>query len=244
MDPMWTIEWKGIKENLDIKDLLDQEIEVWSLLDGDEPPVLQPMIRNYATKAARSNHLYNGGGTNYIFYLVSISQRQPYIYGAGYRTNWEDKGALAPLNDHNVPCVVCYVSTRVSYLMIPAKITCPKTWTTECQGYLMAERFHNKCNAVYECVDKDAESIPGSIANINGALFYHVQAQCNGLLFPLYDNERVILCGIYQVNKTILQINLWHWFAFKWFCTLYFVIQYFENRNLNLLVKAVRYNTF
>ena len=50
MDPMWTIEWKGIKENLDIKDLLDQEIEVWSLLDGDEPPVLQPMIRNYSTK--------------------------------------------------------------------------------------------------------------------------------------------------------------------------------------------------
>ena len=60
--------------------------------------------------------------------------------------------------------------------MIPAKITCPKTWTTEYQGYLMAEGFNNKCNAVYECIDKDAESISSSIANINGASFYHVQA--------------------------------------------------------------------
>ena len=56
--------------------------------------------------------------------------------------------------------------------MIPAKITCPKTWTTEYQGYLMTQHYAHKRNAVYECVDKDAESIPGSIAHTNGALFY------------------------------------------------------------------------
>ena len=43
--------------------------------------------------------------------------------------------------------------------MIPAKITCLKTWTTEYEGYLMAERFSHMRNAVYECVDKDAISI-------------------------------------------------------------------------------------
>ncbi|XP_041379399.1 uncharacterized protein LOC121392083 [Gigantopelta aegis] len=44
----------------------------------------------------------------------------------------------------------------VAYLMIPAKTTCPKTWTrtTEYQGYLMAELNENKRNAVYECVIK------------------------------------------------------------------------------------------
>ena len=31
---------KEIRENLDHKDQQDQEMEVWSLLDGDEPPVL------------------------------------------------------------------------------------------------------------------------------------------------------------------------------------------------------------
>ena len=58
--------------------------------------------------------------------------------------------------------------------MIPAKITCPKTWTSEYQGYFMAERNDVKNNAVYECVDKNAESIPGSVANIKGASLYHV----------------------------------------------------------------------
>ena len=41
---------KETKENLDHKDLQDQEMEVWSLLDGDVPPVLLPMIQNYSTK--------------------------------------------------------------------------------------------------------------------------------------------------------------------------------------------------
>ena len=115
------------------------------------------------------------------------------MYGAEYQTN---RSPFSPLHDHNVPCVVCYVSTRISYLMIPAKITCPITWTTEYQDYLMAEEFSHKRNAVYECVDKDAESIPGSIANTNGALFYHVQAQCNGLLCPPYDKEKELACVV------------------------------------------------
>ena len=44
----------------------------------------------------------------------------------------------------------------------------------------MAERFSHKRNVVYGCVDKDAESIPGSVTNTDCALFYHVQAQCTG----------------------------------------------------------------
>ena len=80
--------------------------------------------------------------------------------------------------------------------MIPAKITCPTTWTTEYQGYLMAERSNHKRNAVYECVDKDAKGIPGSIANTDGALFYHVQAQCNGLLCPPYDRVKELACVV------------------------------------------------
>ena len=80
--------------------------------------------------------------------------------------------------------------------MIPAKITCPKTWTTEYQGYLMGERFSHKCNVVYECVDKDAESIHGSVTNTNGALFYHIQAQCTGLLCPPYDKEKELACVV------------------------------------------------
>ena len=125
----------------------------------------------YKGKAAGSHFTQSGGGANYIClpdqpeflsYTPGVYEYQSYIYGAGYETY---NGPLSPHYEHNVPCVVCYVSTRVSYLMIPAKITCPKTWTTEYQGYLMAERFNHKQNVVYECVDKDPEDIPGSAAN-------------------------------------------------------------------------------
>ena len=40
MVPMVKMVVKETKENLDHKDLQDQEMEVWSLLDGDVPPVL------------------------------------------------------------------------------------------------------------------------------------------------------------------------------------------------------------
>ena len=160
----------------------------------------------YKGKAAGSHYSESGGGANYIClpdepeflsYTPGESNQQSYIYGAEYQSNeGGSNGPLASLHDHNVPCVVCYVSTRVSYLMIPAKISCPKTWTTEYQGYLMSERYDHKSNTVYECVDKDAESIPGSVANTDGALFYHIQAKCNGLLCPPYDKEKELACVV------------------------------------------------
>ena len=59
--------------------------------------------------------------TDIISFSPEISEGQSTLYGAEYQT---DTGPLSSLYDHNVPCVVCYVSTRVSYLMIPAKV-CP-----------------------------------------------------------------------------------------------------------------------
>ena len=117
----------------------------------------------YKKKAAGSNYDHYGDGANYIClpdkpeflsYTPGASEHQSYIYGAEYQTKGVHKGPLAPLHDHNVPCwMLCF--TRVSSVMVPAKITCPKTWTTEYQGYLMAESYHHKRNAVYECVDKE-----------------------------------------------------------------------------------------
>ena len=77
----------------------------------------------YKGKAAGSHYNNYGGGANYIClpdqpeflsYTPGIPQYQSYIYGAEYQTNNVDKGPLASLHDHNVPCVVCYASTRVS----------------------------------------------------------------------------------------------------------------------------------
>ena len=79
--------------------------------------------------------------------------------------------------------------------MIPAKTQCPSSWTLEYVGFLMTERYNHQ-RSVFNCVDKDAVSIPGEIANTNGALFYHVEATCNGILCPPYDTQRELTCAV------------------------------------------------
>ena len=105
-------------------------------------------------------------------------QSQAPIYGVEYEIN--TGSPLPALHDHNVPCAVCHVSTRAAVLMIPAWHHCPSQWTLEYTGYLMTDNYTHK-KATYECVDKDAASVPGSHADINAALIYHVEANCNGL---------------------------------------------------------------
>ena len=73
-------------------------------------------------------------------------------------------------HDHNPPCAVCYLPMKTVKLMIPARITCPLSWTIEYKGYLMAEWYNHKRNAVYECVDENPESIAGSSDSTSGAL--------------------------------------------------------------------------
>ena len=93
------------------------------------------------------------------------------IYGVEYQL---DGGSPLPvLQDHNVPCAVCHVSTRAAVLMISAWHRCPSQWTLEYTGYLMTEH-HTHSKATYECVDRDAESVPSRQAIVNGGLFYHV----------------------------------------------------------------------
>ena len=108
---------------------------------------------------------------------------------------------LVGTHEHNLPCAVCLASTRETVLMIPAKTTCPTSWTREYYGYLMSERpiaggnYVHHCST-FECVDKGIEYIPGSHTNINGALFYHVEAYCNGMQCPPYDPQKELNCVV------------------------------------------------
>ena len=157
----------------------------------------------YIGKAAGGYYDHYGGAAEYIClpddpefltYTQGTSGRQAYIYGTEYEAG--NGEPLKSLDEQNVPCVVCYVSNRTTYLMIPAKTICPTTWTTEYQGYLMTEHHTHKRNAVFECVDKDAEGIPGSSADTEGSLFFHVQTQCNGIQCPPYSNEKELACVV------------------------------------------------
>ena len=155
----------------------------------------------YSGRAGKSFYTQSGGGGNYQClpnnpqygaYAPGVQNLAP-IYGVELELN--TGSPLPALHEHNVPCAVCHVSTRAAVLMIPAWRNCPSQWTLEYTGYLMTEH-HTHSKATYECVDKDAESVPGSHANTNGGLFYHVEASCNGLPCPPYDAQKELTCAV------------------------------------------------
>ena len=68
---------------------------------------------------------------DYLCYQTGV-QGYSYVYGVEYHSG---NGPLSAVNEHNVPCAVCYASTTVAVTMIPAKTCSPSTWTlgTPCQ---------------------------------------------------------------------------------------------------------------
>ena len=79
-------------------------------------------------KGGAANHLCMPDDPDYLSYQPGV-QGHSYVYGAEYET----VGApLSAVHDHNVPCAVCYASTRVAVTMIPAKTRCPSNglWST------------------------------------------------------------------------------------------------------------------
>ena len=155
----------------------------------------------YSGRAAGSHFNSQGGSAEYIClpdnpdYLTGrngVSGYSP-LHGAEYQSH--PPSHLEHLLNHNVPCAVCYASTRVAMLMIPAKTQCPSSWTLEYVGFLMSGNQSHR-RTMFTCVDKDAESIPGEIADSNAALFYHVEATCNGILCPPYDTQRELTCAV------------------------------------------------
>ena len=155
----------------------------------------------YAGRAAGSHYSHSGGGANklclpdnpqYLSYQ-SGNQGTGYLYGAEYESY--DRQPLRSVHDHNVPCAVCSVS-RGKLLMIPARTSCPSSWTREYYGYLMAERYSNEGRSTFECMDSSPESVPGSAGDGDGALFYHTETTCTGLPCPPYVAGREVTCAV------------------------------------------------
>ena len=159
----------------------------------------------YAGRAGGSWFSHTGGGANYLCMPndpdYNYLGHQPgiqgltLVYGAEYETG--GRGPLTALHNHNVPCAVCYASTRVAVTMIPAKTRCPSTWTLEYSGYLMSNyKGDSHYRTMFECVDKNAGSVPGSAPNTNGAMFLHAEASCTGMPCPPYDPQKELTCAV------------------------------------------------
>ena len=144
----------------------------------------------YSGRAGGSpyHHLCLPDNPDYLQYGPG-EQRRSYMYGVEYHpSNYQP---LQNVLYDNVPCAVCYIATRATLLMIPAKVSCPTGWTTEYSGYLMAQR-----NSFYECVDKDPESVSGLSSASSANYLYHVEPQCSGFSCPPYDAEKELTCVV------------------------------------------------
>ena len=100
------------------------------------------------------------------------------------------------LHDHEAPCVVCFVKSRGSMLMMPARNDCPSGWTMEYKGYLMTAHHNHGHPTDFICVDGDPEYVPGSHANKDGALLYPVEGVCGSLPCLPYVNGRELTCAV------------------------------------------------
>ena len=152
----------------------------------------------YSGRAAGTHYTHQGGGANHL--CMPSSPQYTLRYQSGVQGNsplhgMEYQYPVVGANDHNVPCAVCLATTRETVMMLPARTTCPTSWTEEYEGYIMAENTDHH-RSMFECVDKSQASIPGSHANTNGALFFHVEATCNGLQCPPYDTEKELTCVV------------------------------------------------
>ena len=144
---------------------------------------------SFANNGGGANHICMPPNPDYILATRKGIQGYAYVYGTEY------ENPIVGTDDSNVPCAVCY-TTRATVMMIPAKTSCPPSWTKEYIGYLMTER-QDLQRSMYECVDSNQEPIPETRPlNRNGALLYHVEASCNGMDCPPYDPEKELTCVV------------------------------------------------
>ena len=157
----------------------------------------------YSGRAGGTNHRARGGAAKKIClpddpdYIsgapVAASNPRSVVQGAEYEIF--SSSPISNLHEHNTPCAVCYVPTRATTIMVPAKTTCPSSWIREYYGYLTTE-YDGHYRSSYTCLDINPEVVAGTSADTDPSLFYHTVTDCNGLSCPPYENNRILSCVV------------------------------------------------
>ena len=157
----------------------------------------------YSGIVGGSHYAHTGGGGEYVCLPNNPKydkyqdgfQSHSYMYGTEYQIG-SNNPFKNKLNDHDAPCAVCYVKSRATQVMIPARNDCPSGWTEEYHGYLMAGYHSHKHSTSFLCIDGEGEFVHGSYANRDGALLYLVEGQCGALPCLPYVAGRELTCAV------------------------------------------------
>ena len=151
---------------------------------------------NWAVRGGSAEKLCLPDNPEYLAETAGISI--PYfstVQGAEYEL-WS--GPNTNVSNYNAPCAVCYNPTRAITIMVPAKPTCPLSWTREYYGYLTTEH-DTHYRSTYTCIDNTPDKTPATHRRVhmNGLpLIYHTITDCLGLLCPPYENGRILSCAV------------------------------------------------
>ena len=154
----------------------------------------------YNGTAGGSYWTHKGGSVNIVCMpnnpdhgqFASGVQGYSYMYGVALEPT--SPQPLYSAHYDKLPCAVCLATTRVTTLMIPAKWNCPTNWIMEYRGYLMGGYYSRDGRTMYECIDKDPQSLGDS--QWNSAILYHVEPNCNALPCPPYAAEKELTCVV------------------------------------------------
>ncbi|XP_015751730.1 PREDICTED: short-chain collagen C4-like isoform X6 [Acropora digitifera] len=151
------------------------------------------------------HYTHYGGGSQYLCLprnpkydkYQNGRQMAGSVYGTEYEVSQYNGNPFdRNLHNHDAPCAVCFVKSRGSMLMMPARNDCPSGWTEEYHGYLMSAKTGHTHSTEFVCVDGNPEYVLGSKQNNNGALLYPVEGVCGSLPCPPYVEGRELTCAV------------------------------------------------
>ena len=95
----------------------------------------------YAGRAGGTFSGHSGGGANHLCMPLNpqYSSYTPGVQGFSYVYGVEYENPIGGTGNDDATCAVCYVSTQDIVLIVPARTSCPTSWTREYYGYLMSE---------------------------------------------------------------------------------------------------------
>ena len=108
----------------------------------------------------------NGGGSQYLCVprnpkydkYQNGHQSAGYVYGSEYEVDAYNGNPFDKnFHNHDAPCAVCFVNSRGSMLMMPARNDCPSGWTEEYHGYLMTSYHGYRHSNEFICVNGNPE---------------------------------------------------------------------------------------
>lgn len=112
-----------------------------------------------------------------------------------YGVEYEGPPMTTSRENLNAHCAVCFVPDKSVHFMIPARRSCPSGWTREYYGYLMTEKYSH-ARTEFVCVDSYMEPVAGSSGHQDNSHWYHVEAHCNGMASPPYNNYKELTCVV------------------------------------------------